>query len=81
MKSFFPGYYGLDEKEKEELWTNAIVVIDTNVLLDFYRVSKDTSNELISALEAVRDKLWLPYQIAKEYHNNLSGVISEQYSR
>lgn len=78
MKTLFPGYYCLDEQEFESLWKDCLFVLDTNVLLDIYRYSQRSASELLDVLENVKDRLWLPYQIAKEYHNNLYDTIQEQ---
>lgn len=80
MRSKFPGYYSLSDDEFDEMWDKAIIVLDTNVLLDFYRVSSETQSDLLSLLKfyGSHDRLWIPYQVALEYHDNLYGVVFEQ---
>ena len=46
MKDKFLGYYWSDEDYENEVWENGMLVVDTNVLLDIYRVSPDTSDDL-----------------------------------
>ena len=74
MKDMFPEYYC--EPDFDELWKQAIFVFDTNVLLDIFRFSPETSGELIEVLEGLKDtnKIWIPYQFAYEYHKNLMSV-------
>lgn len=80
MRSKFPGYYSLSDDELGEMWDKAIVVLDTNVLLDCYRVSPETQSDLLTLLKfyGSHNRLWIPYQVALEYHNNLYGVIFDQ---
>ena len=35
MRSNFPGYYSLSKEQLDEVWDKAVLILDTNVLLDF----------------------------------------------
>ena len=74
MKNMFPEYYY--EPDFDKLWEQAIFVFDANVLLDIFRFSPKTSGELIEILEGLKskDRIWMPYQFAYEYHKNLMPV-------
>ena len=76
MKTKFPGHYQLSAQQIKELWDTASIVLDTNVLLDFYRVSKQTSKELLAILGnfAEQGRIFIPYQSANEYHANILSV-------
>ncbi len=80
MKEEFLGYYWSDKDYEDEVWKDPILVVDTNVLLDIYRVSPDTSADLIKVLKAYaeKDHLWIPYQVAQEYHEELYHVVYSQ---
>ena len=78
MKTLFPGYYRPNQHELEALWNECLFVLDTNVLLDLYRYSPKSASEILDVLEKVKDRLWIPYQVAKEYHNNLYQTIKRQ---
>lgn len=80
MKDKFIGYYWSDDDYANEVWENGTLVVDTNVLLDIYRVSPETSDDLIKVLKmyAEKDRLWLPYQVAQEYHEELYPVVYSQ---
>lgn len=78
MKSLFPGYYKYSDEEYDNVWNNAAIVLDTNSLLDFYRLSQESSQDFLHILEEYKDRLYMPYQVAKEYHKNLECVICEQ---
>ena len=78
MKTLFPGYYCKDEQEFKSLWKDCLFVLDTNVLLDIYRYSPTSASEILDVLESVKERLWIPYQVAKEYHSKLYDTIREQ---
>ncbi|MER5335921.1 PIN domain-containing protein [Micromonospora sp. NPDC002717] len=65
------------EDETKEAVTKGTVVLDTNVLLDAYRFAAKTRAELFEALERLEDRLWLPHQVALEFHKNRVAVIAE----
>ena len=83
MRSIFPGYYSLSEDNLNDLWDRAVLVLDTNVLLDFYRVSPETQSDLLRLVRyyAGHERLWIPYQVALEYHDNLYEVIFQQVKK
>lgn len=78
MKSKFYGYYQLPKDVFDGLWENALVVLDANILLDFYRLSKSTCDDLFDVLKTLEDRIWIPYQAAHEYHQNIVNVIKFQ---
>lgn len=68
MKSKFYGYYKPSKETFDALWENALIVLDANILLDFYRLSKSTCDDLFEVLKALKERIWIPYQAASEYH-------------
>jgi PIN like domain len=70
MKDLFPGYYSPSDEEFSELWQNCIFIFDTNVLLDFYEYNDETREDFFEVLEAIKDRLWIPHQVALEYQEN-----------
>lgn len=78
MKSKFPGYFKPTEAEIGELWENAIFTIDANVLLNLYRYSNETKEELLKIFEKIKDRVWIPNQAAKEFFENKLSVINQQ---
>src|SRR5690349_18103980 len=75
MKNTFPGYYRPTEAEYGRLWGDALFAFDANVLLDFYRSTEETQNSFLAVLDKVKDRLWLPYQAAKEFHERKLDVV------
>lgn len=80
MKTHFKEQYALLEEEKKAIWDHCYVVLDANILLNFYRCSKDTSDDVFNILEAIKEKLWIPYQVAWEYFNNRRNVFHENWN-
>ncbi|MEA1006691.1 hypothetical protein FOA26_10290 [Bacillus velezensis] len=76
MKSIFKEFY-FDNKSSD-IWINSVVILDANVLLNLYRYSKETSKKLLSLLKKSQERLWLPHQIALEFHLNRTNVILDQ---
>lgn len=70
MKDLFPGYYSPSEEEFSELWQKCTFIFDTNVLLDFYEYNNETREDYFKVLEAIKDRLWIPHQVALEYQEN-----------
>lgn len=57
---------------------DTILFVDTNVLLDFYRIRKsDVSTKYLEQLEACKDRLILGSQVEMEYKKNRQRVIVE----
>lgn len=81
MKKEFIGYYQLNDREHESLWKNAVIVFDTNVLLDLYRYRKSTRDDLIKVMEQFKDRLFVPHHVMLEFHRNRRNVIAGQYNK
>ncbi|MBL6279184.1 DUF4935 domain-containing protein [Micromonospora fiedleri] len=52
-------------------------MLDTNVLLDAYRFAAQARRELLDSLRKVGERLWIPHQVALEFHRNRVPVIVE----
>lgn len=63
------------------LWEQCLFVLDANVLLNLYRYSKSTREDLLRILMKVSDRLWIPHQVALEFQDNRLNVIAEQMKR
>ncbi len=70
MKDLFPGYYSPSDEEFSELWQKCTFIFDTNVILDFYEYNNETREDYFKVLEAIKDRLWIPHQVALEYQEN-----------
>ena len=80
MKETFFEYYNPTNEDISAIWQKCVLVLDTNVLLNLYRYSFSTRDDILAQMKKFSDKLWMPYQIGWEYHSNKEGVIQKTYS-
>lgn len=78
MKNLFSGYYAPSAEQFDRLWTEAVIVLDTNVLLDLYRLPETARNELLAVLEVLSDRIWIPHQVALEFQRRRLTVIAAE---
>ena len=78
MKKTFLAYYKPTVKQIEDMWKNALIVLDANVLLNLYRYSEASSKDLLRILGEISDRLWMPHQAGLEYQRNRFKTIREQ---
>ena len=78
MKKIFFAHFKKSEREFKELWDSAIFAVDTNVLLNLYRYSDKTRDTVLTVLESQKEKLFLPYQVGKEFFYNLADEIGKR---
>lgn len=81
MKNKFKGYYQLSPSDFDELWKNATFIFDTNVLLNLYRYQESTRESLLSIIEKLNDRVWIPYHVGLEFQRNRLKVIAEQHKK
>lgn len=75
MKNILKEYIELTDEQKEYIWNNCDFVFDTNVLLNLYRYSTKMSKLVITSLSDLKDRVWLPYNVAEEFFKNRQKVI------
>lgn len=78
MKLSFPEFYSYKQDEFTEMFNNCYFVFDANALLNLYRYTKETRDEMLKILEEIKDRLWMPHQVGLEFHYNRANVILEQ---
>jgi hypothetical protein len=76
----FPGFRLPLDQELDEALRVALVVIDTNVLLNLYRYNESTRDDLLEVLQKVGGRLWVPHQVMKEFWRNRVGVLASRGS-
>lgn len=81
MKTLFQGYYDPTDAEIRALWDDALIVLDTNVLLNLYRVPKKARDEIMNLLQSQRERLWIPYQVAVEFQRNRLKALKDEYDK
>lgn len=78
MLNAFKEHFEYSEEQLKDLWTRCIFCLDANVLLNFYRYSTRTKNQLLGVLESLGDRLWIPHRSAYEFFFNRLNVIGQQ---
>lgn len=81
LRQTFPGYYRPTDEEFDRLWEEGMFVVDTNVLLNLYRYSHVTRDELLGVLRALEDRLFLPHQVGQEFLDKRLRTIRGQRER
>lgn len=74
-----PGGLMCDE-DRRRFFTEALVVLDTNVLLSLYEYTPPARAQVLAALERVKERLWLPYQVGLEFVRGRHRVIASRTS-
>jgi len=74
----FEGYYRPSVDAWKEAYVEGLVVLDTNALLDLYRLSPNARNELFNVLEILRERLFVPHQVAYEFHRRRIDAVQSR---
>ena len=75
MRQKYDWYIRPSPDEIREIWSNGILAVDANVLLDLYRYNASTRESLIWSLEQFRGRVWMSKQAADEFVRNRHKVI------
>ena len=67
-----------DKEKKEDLIKKATIIIDTNVLLNCYRWSRETAEQFLNLLEQLSDRIWFSYYVLKEFFNKRIDIIQKK---
>ena len=78
MRDLFRGYYKPTPEEFAEIWENCIFSFDANVLLHIYSYTPETRERFFEILSKLRERIWIPHQVAYEYQRNRIHVIAAQ---
>jgi len=78
MKNKLSEYYKIEDEELKKHWQQDVFGFDANVLLNLYRYTPKTRKAFFDLLGKIKDRIFIPYQAAFEYHKNQLTVISAQ---
>jgi hypothetical protein len=70
MREGFSHFLPPDEDYWDRVASHGTYAFDTNVLLNFYRFSDSTRDELRRAIDRLGERRWIPHQVATEFHTN-----------
>jgi rRNA-processing protein FCF1 len=72
----FEGYRIPAANDLEQALQSALVVLDANVLLNLYRYTASTRDDLLRVLRTLGDRLWIPHQVITEFWRNRLSVVT-----
>lgn len=80
MRHALPEWYSPTDEEMATILHEGTIALDTNVLLQLYRLGAEQRTEVLGVLgdSRVKSRLWIPYQVAQEYQRNRLGVARDQ---
>ena len=78
LRETFPGHFRPTAEAFDRLWEEGMFAVDMNVLLNLYRYSRSTRDELLEVLSALEEKLFLPHQVGREFLERRPGTIRKQ---
>ncbi len=76
MRNRYAWYLRPSGEELDRIWSEGILTVDANVLLDLYRYHERTRESLLGALESFSGRVWLSHQAAEEFFRNRTSVIT-----
>ncbi|PUB33673.1 hypothetical protein C8J95_103272 [Elizabethkingia sp. YR214] len=76
MKEKFKHYHLIENLEN--LYKNAIIVLDTNSILNIYRYNSDNRNKYLEILKKVSHRIFLTNQICNEFYKNRFLIIENR---
>lgn len=81
MRRTFPQYATRTPATIKRIWQGAQIVLDANVLLNLYRYREEARDELLTILESLSERVWLPHHVALEFYRNRLPVLADQSKR
>jgi PIN like domain len=73
----FEGYRTPITDDYVRLFRDGLVVPDANVLLNLYRFTSQARDDLLSVLERLGDRLWVPHHVLVEFWRNRENVLRD----
>jgi hypothetical protein len=81
MREQFPWFLDPTEEELQRLWDEATFSFDANVLLNLYRVDRETTQDYFKIFRELGDRIFLPHEAANQFFQNRREVVrTEQNS-
>lgn len=78
MNGIFDGFEGFRTPQEDQILQalrKSPVILDTNVLLDLYRLDEPPRKRAIEILRGVGARLWVPHQVMTEFWRNRNDTL------
>ncbi|TDW65632.1 hypothetical protein EV653_5643 [Kribbella pratensis] len=73
----FEQYHPPSDSQWAEAYRTGLIALDTNALLDLYKFSPTAREQYLDVLTQVKDQLFVPHQVALEFHRNRIGTVKK----
>lgn len=77
MKINFPNHYRPEKADIDKAYENAIFILDTNTLLDLYRINPEVTEKALKTIKKHRDKIFIARHTDEEYHRHHYDISAE----
>ncbi|WP_330474646.1 PIN domain-containing protein [Terrabacter sp. C0L_2] len=74
----FQGFHKPTDAEWQEAYVSGLIVLDTSALLDAYRLSQSARKEFLELLGRLKDRIFIPHQVAAEFHARRVDAVAER---
>ncbi|HSH59634.1 MAG TPA: PIN-like domain-containing protein [Acidimicrobiales bacterium] len=74
----FEGFYRPPAAERAIAYKSGLLALDTSALLEPYRLSPTARSEFLQLLAAMRARLFVPHQVAVEFHRRRIGSVADR---
>ncbi len=66
----FEAYRTPSDADYESVLRRGLIALDTNVLLDLYRMNARVRKDMMTVLHTLKDRIWIPQQVIVEFWRN-----------
>ncbi|MFF1470098.1 PIN domain-containing protein [Streptomyces mirabilis] len=76
--TFTLGYEEFGRKSEQfvdQAIRSSSIILDTNAILNLYRMKPSARNEYLQVLEKIANRIWIPRQVANEFHRNRISCV------
>lgn len=70
-------FFIMNEDRENKLWSDSLIVFDTNAICSLYRMTESTKNTMIEIIKFLKESIWIPAHVIYEYRKNRIEVINE----
>lgn len=74
----FGGYFEPTPGTWDVVLRQGLVVLDANAILDAYRMSPHARDDYLRVLEALRERIFVPHQVAREFHQRRLDAVRDR---
>jgi hypothetical protein len=67
--------FGINNKDEEKLWKEAIIVFDASSILNLYEYSEKSRQDIFKLIKSFKNDKWIPFNVHFEFLKNKSKPI------